>query len=243
MNRRLFAGLLILLFLLSGCENTPASPSTTQPPPVQTTLPPETLPSETIPETTPEIALPEPAPENLVRVLDYIPGIFQELKYATDQNFTGQVIYGFSDAYLRYGTVKKLAAVSEELAQLGLSLKIWDGVRPVSAQFRLWEVCPDPAFVANPQKGYSAHSRGNTLDVTLADAQGRELEMPSGFDDFSPKADRDYTDCTEEAAQHAQLLEILMEKHGFQGYSAEWWHFSDTEEYPVAENFVPPSNN
>ncbi|MDO5545286.1 MAG: M15 family metallopeptidase [Eubacteriales bacterium] len=236
MKRRILAVLLTLAILLCGCGKTPAQTEApaTEPIPVQTAAP-ETQPREILPETT----VPEPAPEDLVRVADYIPGIYQELMYATDQNFTGQVIYDFSDAYLRYGTVKKLAAVCEDLAELELSIKIWDGFRPVSAQFRLWEVCPDPAFVANPQKGYSSHSRGNTVDVTLVGKDGTELEMPTGFDNFTARADRDYSDCTEAAAAHAELLEILMEKHGFKGYSAEWWHFSDTEEYPVEENFSP----
>ena len=176
-------------------------------------------------------------------MVDYVPGIYQALMYATDRNFTGHVIYDFSDAYLRYGTVKKLASVNADLAELGLSLKIWDAFRPVSAQFKLWEVCPDPTFVADPQKGFSSHSRGNTVDVTLVDKNGRELEMPTGFDDFSSKADRDYSDCPETAASHAQLLEILMEKHGFEGYFGEWWHFSDTDKYPVEKNFSPPHKN
>ena len=77
------------------------------------------------------------------------------------------------------------------------------------------------------------------MDVTLVDDTGNELEMPTGFDDFTARADRDYSDCTETAAAHAQLLEILMEKHGFKGYSGEWWHYSDTEDYPVEENFSP----
>lgn len=239
MKRRILAELLILACLLCAC----GKPSAATEAPTIETLPSQTLPPETaaLPETTasPETAISEPAPEDFVRVVDYVPGICQELMYATDRNFTGQVIYDFSDAYLRYGTVKKLAAVSADLAELGLSLKIWDGYRPVSAQFKLWEVCPDPAFVANPQKGFSSHSRGNTVDVTLVDSDGNELEMPTGFDDFTAKADRDYADCTQTAAAHAELLEILMEKHGFQGYSAEWWHFSDTDEYPVEESFIP----
>ena len=107
----------------------------------------------------------------------------------------------------------------------------------------MWEVCPDPAYVANPNKGFSSHSRGNTVDLTLVDTAGNEVEMPTGFDDFSAKADRNYADCTEAAAAHAQMLEILMEKHGFSGYSQEWWHFSDTYTYPVEENFAPPLNN
>lgn len=237
MKAKLFAGLLALVFLLSAYGGTPASTE----PPVTETAPVQTLPPET--QTLPETTVPEPAPEEFVRVVDYIPGIHQELMYATDRNFTGQVIYDFTDAYLRYGTVKKLAVVCDDLAELGLSLKIWDGFRPVSAQFKLWEVCPDPAFVANPEKGFSSHSRGNTVDVTLVDENGAELEMPTGFDDFSAKADRYYSDCPETTADHAILLEILMEKHGFAGYSAEWWHFSDTDEYPVEETFTPPTKS
>lgn len=232
--------ILILAFclLLCACKKEETTMETTTAPnaPVQA-LPTETLPPET--ETQPEAAVPEPAPEDFVRVLDYIPDMYQELKYATDRNFTGQIIYDFSDAYLRYGTVKKLAAVCNDLAELGLSLKIWDGFRPVSAQFKLWEVCPDPTFVANPEKGFSSHSRGNTVDVTLVDRDGNELEMPSEFDDFSAKANRDFSDCTETAAAHAQLLEVLMEKHGFYGYFDEWWHFYDNDQYPIEETFSP----
>lgn len=236
MKRRLLAVLAALICLLAACGQSPSAPAgeTIQIP----ALPPETqLPAE--PQSLPETTVPGPAPEDFVRVLDYLPSACQELMYATDRNFTGQAIYDFSDAYLRYGTVKKLTAVSDDLAELGLALKIWDGFRPVSAQRKLWEVCPDPSFVANPETGFSSHSQGNTLDVTLVDKNGQELEMPTGFDDFSSKADRDYSDCTQDAAAHAQLLEILMEKHGFQGYSKEWWHFTDRDEYPVEEHFSP----
>ena len=239
MKARLLPLILAVFLLFCGCEKAPVETEA----PTSETVPTQTAPPETLPPATIVNTLPVPAPEDFVQVLDYIPSARQELLYATDRNFTGQVIYDFTDAYLRYGTVKKLIAVSEDLAQLGLSLKIWDGFRPVSAQFRLWEVCPDPAFVANPQKGHSSHSRGNTVDITLVDTDGNELEMPTGFDDFSKKADRDYSDCTETAASHAELLEILMEKHGFRGYSAEWWHFSDTDEYPVEETFAPPAKS
>ena len=239
MKARLLPLILEVFLLFCGCKTAPVETEA----PTSETVPTQTAPPETLPPATIENTLPVPAPEDFVRVLDYIPSARQELLYATDRNFTGQVIYDFTDAYLRYGTVKKLIAVSEDLAQLGLSLKIWDGFRPVSAQFRLWEVCPDPTFVANPQKGFSSHSRGSTVDITLVDTDGNELEMPTGFDDFSKKADRDYSDCTETAASHAELLEILMEKHGFRGYSAEWWHFSDTDEYPVEETFAPPAKS
>lgn len=233
--------ILALSLLLAACTPVSTQPETA--PAVETTVPETTAAPTTLPVDEPTEILPEPEDADFVRVMDYLPSVFQELMYATDRNFTGQAIYDFTDAYLRYGTVKKLAAVSEDLAEFGLALKIWDGFRPVSAQRRLWEVCPDPAYVANPNKGSSSHSRGNTVDLTLVDAAGNEVEMPTGFDDFSAKADRNYADCTESAAAHAQMLEILMEKHGFSGYFQEWWHFSDTDSYPVEENFAPPANN
>lgn len=238
--KRLLALLLAagLVLTLGGCQS--SEPVETEPPAAvteQTTLPtiPTTEEAAPVPVTEPELA-----EDAFVRVMQYIPEIWQELRYATENNFTGQKIYDFPDAYLRWGTVKKLRAVSDELAELGLGLKIWDGFRPVSAQFRLWQVCPDPTYVANPEKGFSSHSRGNTVDLTLVDREGKELEMPTSFDDFTTKADRDYTDCSETAAENAQLLETVMEKHGFSGYFGEWWHYTDTQDYPVEEVFEPP---
>ena len=243
-------GLLLIMLTLAGCgKQEPAKPVETEPVqtveitvPVQETEVPETTLPETVPtepETVPTEPLPPESDDVMVRILDYIPTAKQELMYATEQNFTGQVIYTFEDAYLRYGTVKKLQLVSRDLEELGLYLKIWDGFRPVSAQFKLWEVYPDPTYVANPNSGYSSHSRGNTVDLTLVDANGAELEMPTGFDDFSRLADRNYADCTEAAENNAQLLESLMEKHGFTGYYGEWWHYSDTTSYQVDHVFEP----
>ena len=231
-------GILILLLLaLAGCEPKKALLTETTAP--SSERPVMTAPVTTLPETIPtEPPIPD-SEDTFVRVLDYIPTASQELKYATEKNFTGQVIYDFKDAYLRWGTVKKLQLVCEDLQELGLYIKIWDGFRPVSAQFVLWQICPNPTYVANPTTGYSSHSRGNTIDLTLVDENGVELEMPTGFDDFSAKADRNYDDCTEQASNNAQILEILMEKHGFQGYFGEWWHYSDTVTYPVERVFEP----
>lgn len=174
-----------------------------------------------------------------VDVQDYIPDIHVELIYATPNNFVGEVIYESTAVYLRYGTVVKLMEVQQALREQGLSLKIWDAFRPASAQHKLWTVKPDPEFVANPQTGYSNHTRGNTVDVTIVDKDGNELEMPSEFDDFSALADRDYSDCTAAAAENATMLENLMTEHGFAGYESEWWHYADTVSYPVDEYFDP----
>ncbi len=233
---------LMLLLLLSGCAMNGGEER------VETTL--QTIPVQTVsvipePEATaagePELLMPlvDPADTDFVRVTDYLPGVLTQLKYATSDNFTGQPVYEFQDIFLRYGTVKKLMAVARELEEQGIGLKIWDGFRPVSAQFRLWEICPDSTYVANPNKGYSNHSRGFAVDLTLVDGQGNELEMPTAFDDFSARADRDYSDCTQTQRANAQLLEAVMEKHGFQGYWGEWWHFNDTTKYDVEKYFDP----
>lgn len=187
----------------------------------------------------PQTKLPEVEMDEFVRVQDYIPSLFVDLKYATTDNFTGKIIYDFTDAYLRYGTVKKLMCVQELLEDSGYSLKIWDAYRPVSAQFVLWDTCPDSAYVANPNKGYSSHSKGNTVDVTIVEADGTEVEMPTGFDDFSKLADRDYSDCTQESRINATFLQDLMIANGFEGYSEEWWHYTDVESYEVEKEFSP----
>ena len=227
------APLLLASLLLAGCAGVEPEPEREE-----AASPVEEQQQEPAPEPAPEL-VPEPENEAFVRVRDYIPEITVDLRYATADNFTGQVIYTFSDAYLRYGTVKKLAAAQETLVEQGYGLKIWDAFRPVSAQFVLWDICPDGRYVANPNKGFSSHSRGNTVDLTLVTSDGEDVPMPTGFDDFSAKADRDYSDVEEEAALNALLLEETMIEAGFKPYSGEWWHFSDTDPYEVEENFTP----
>ena len=77
-----------------------------------------------------------------------IPDVIVDLRYSTENNFTNQKIYDFTDVWLRYGTIKKLMLVQEELKQYGCVLKIWDGFRPTSAQFKLWEYCGSITGVA-----------------------------------------------------------------------------------------------
>ena len=178
----------------------------------------------------------EPEDDEYVLVNKYIPDIYVELMYATDNNFTGVRIYDFTDAYLRYGTVKKLANVQKELKEQGYSLKIWDAYRPFEAQQKLWEVYPDPNYVANPANGMKKHNLGGTVDITMVAADGSVISMPTEFDDFSLKADRDYSDIEdEEAVKNVMILQNAMENNGFTGYQGEWWDYSDTVEYEAVD--------
>lgn len=180
----------------------------------------------------------EPADTDFVKITDYIPDIVVDLKYATADNFTGTVIYDFKDAYLRYGTVKKLAVAQEKFKSMGYYIKIWDAYRPFAAQEKLWQVCPNPRYVANPANGMKAHNLGGTIDMTLVTFAGNEVEMPTAFDDFSLKADRDYSDVSETAEENARMMESVMAESGFRGYAGEWWDYSDTTAYE-AYDFEP----
>ena len=132
----------------------------------------------------------------LVRIIDYIPDAYIDLQYATEKNFTGQVLYDDAEAYLCYGTVKKLIQVQNELRDNGYSILIWDAYRTPEAQQRLWNAYPDPTFVADPRNGLTSHSQGNTVDIVFVHSDGSKVEFPSAFDEFSNAADRNYSDAS-----------------------------------------------
>lgn len=231
----------LLLPALVGCgKGREASSSSPSPVSVRLVTPAATAsPVSITPGATPPIVASAPDADDLVRVTDYVPNVSQRLAYATADNFTGRRIYDFTDAYLRYGTVQKLEKAVAALDEMGLTLVIWDAYRPLAAQRALFAAFPDPAYVSDPETGSRTHCRGGAVDVTLADEYGALLEMPSGFDDFTARADRDYLDCSAVAAANARLLQEVMEDCGFVGYAGEWWHYSDAEAYPVEETFTP----
>lgn len=165
--------------------------------------------------------------QEIVDLASFIPGIKIELRYATANNPCQTPIYTLKKAYLRRGTAEKLKEAQQELASYGFGLKVWDAYRPPEAQFKLWEKMPDPRFVINPYQGFSQHSRGIAVDVTLVDHTGREVTMPTDFDNFTSRADRDYRDVNEEELNYAELLRLVMEYHGFDSIFYEWWHFID----------------
>ena len=223
--------LLVIALLLTGCGVNEVD--------INNTLPPE----ETIdvrPENT-TVSTPEAvyAPGDMVKAVDIISNICVDVRYASTNNFTGEVMYSSAEVYLRYSTACKLASVQERLNEQGLSLCIWDGWRPVAAQFALWRAMPDARYVSNPFNGFSGHCRGNTVDITLVTLDGEAVEMPTGFDDFTAMADRDYSDVSADAAENARLLEREMTAEGFEPYFAEWWHYTDSDEYDICESLTP----
>ncbi|MCJ7783893.1 MAG: M15 family metallopeptidase, partial [Desulfobacterales bacterium] len=135
---------------------------------------------------------------DLVDIKEVNPRIIVDIKYATEDNFTKKRLYDSNTCFLKKSTAVKLDAVQKELEGMNLGLKVWDCYRPLAVQRILWAILPDKRYVANPEKG-SRHNRASAVDATLVDSQGKELEMPTGFDDFSPRADHRYRDLPDRA--------------------------------------------
>jgi D-alanyl-D-alanine dipeptidase len=176
----------------------------------------------------------DPAME-LFDLEEVIDDVRLDIRYATDNNFTGEVIYSMPKAYVRKPVAEALAMVHDSLQGHGLGVLVYDAYRPYSATVRFYEVYGDTVFVADPKYG-SKHNRGCAVDISLFDlATGEELLMPTEFDEFSERAHHEYMNLPEEAINNRALLKGVMKHFGFTPYPSEWWHFDYTgwKNYPL----------
>ena len=89
----------------------------------------------------------------------------------------------------------------------------------------MWEIVPNPQYVANPDKG-SIHNKGGAVDITLVDMEGNELDMGTDFDYFGKRAYHDNVDLPQKILDNRKLLKETMEAHGFWSIRTEWWHYN-----------------
>lgn len=151
--------------------------------------------------------------------------IVTDVKYATKNNFTGQVLYPTNKVYIRKIVGEALVKVQAYLLEnFNLRIKVFDGYRPLSVQKKMWKIMPDDRYVANPVKG-SRHSRGAAVDLTIIDSTGAELEMGTEYDNFTEKAHYDYSELPQNVKANRKLLRDIMGKYGFHSITTEWWHF------------------
>jgi len=165
-----------------------------------------------------------PVDDPLVEVAAVDPRIVIDLPYATVNNFTGEVLYETPRCLLRASALARLSSVQDDLEARGYGLKIWDAYRPHSVQRRMWEIEPDPRFVADPERG-SRHNRGMAVDVTLVQRGGAEVAMPTAYDSFTDAAEASYTGAGPAETFHRDLLIEAMQRQGFRVLASEWWHF------------------
>ncbi|MBE9585613.1 M15 family metallopeptidase [Mucilaginibacter sp. JRF] len=163
--------------------------------------------------------------KRLVNLKDFIPGLVLDIRYATTNNFTGQRVYNSAMAFARMPVAQALKSIQAELKKKGLGLKIYDAYRPYAITVKFFEIAKDTTFVADPRKG-SRHNRGCAIDLTIINLKtGHELDMPTGYDSFTPQASANYKNLSAKKRTNRQLLRSVMERHGFKVYSSEWWHF------------------
>lgn len=163
--------------------------------------------------------------KRLVDLEKFIPEIKLDIRYATTNNFTHRQVYAGPKAYVRLPVGKALKEVEKELISAGLGLKVFDAYRPYAATLLFWDFVKDTLYVAAPWKG-SRHNRACVVDVTLIDLKtGEELEMPTGYDDFTTRASVAWIPGSEKARINRQLLIDVMKKNGFTVVSSEWWHY------------------
>lgn len=184
-------------------------------------------------------------PEGFVYIKDVIPTVFEDIRYAGSHNFVGCPVDGYfaPRSVLREEAALALKEAAAALERMGLYLLIYDAYRPQRAvdHFVRWaqderdtkmkdefyptldksELCPR-GYIAV----HSGHSRGMTVDLTLADRDGTPLDMGGEFDWFSEISSHGYEDLTPAQKANRQLLRESMESAGFEAYSEEWWHYT-----------------
>ena len=142
------------------------------------------------------------------------------LAYATSENFTGRPIYRRARCYLHAAAAAALRRAVTLAAGQGYRLKIFDAFRPSEAQWVLWNYTPDPEFLADPRRG-SPHSRGVAIDLTLASTRaGKELDMGTGFDAFTPLSHHGAVGFRRGAAQ--SLPPAAADERGGLGFLRQW---------------------
>jgi D-alanyl-D-alanine dipeptidase len=175
----------------------------------------------------------------LVDVRTVVPDAIIDLRYATINNFTHTQLYPADARCLVHQSMGPgLAAAATALRPQGQLLVFWDCYRPHDVQVRMFNVVPNPAWVARPGQYAHSHEAGRSVDVTFAfpqspcpperqQAAGPCLaDMGTDFDDFSSRANAFATQgVSVEAQANRNRLRDAMGYGGLTVYKGEWWHF------------------
>jgi zinc D-Ala-D-Ala dipeptidase len=170
------------------------------------------------------------AKAGLIRISEVDPTIAIDLRYIEGSTIANRALYPKNmPALLRPETAVRLKRANELVKQQGYRILVWDAYRPPEAQIALWDASGhDDRFVANPFSKPSQHSCGTAVDVTLITREGKPVEMPTGFDSFTPEAAAGFNHPDPLVMKHRGALYKAMKDAGFKSLPNEWWHFSDS---------------
>ncbi|HMS42222.1 MAG TPA: M15 family metallopeptidase [Pyrinomonadaceae bacterium] len=223
-------GIVFFAFFLAACQKSPTDTNTTISKNENTNLVISNANSTETPKitATPKLIKAEidGKQTELVLAREIVPNLAEDLKYATADNFMKRKLYDDPNCYLLRETAEKLAVADRDLSKRkpGFKLKVWDCYRPMSVQKEMWKEYTNTPYVANPTN--ARHPRGRAVDITIVDTNGKELEMPTEYDNFTPKAHPN-APTTKNAAINRELLRSVMVAAGFTGVTSEWWHFDN----------------
>lgn len=172
-----------------------------------------------------------------------------ELMYAKVDNFVGEKMYDFGEAYLHPKAAEALKKANKLLKEVNpdLHLRVYDAARPMRVQQKMWNKVKGTAqqnYVSNPANGGGLHNYGLAVDVTIADSKGDTLPMGTAIDALISASHIDREEelvrtgiITKEAAKNRLLLRMVMKKAGFRALRSEWWHFNYTTRADARKNY------
>lgn len=178
------------------------------------------------------------------------PYLLIDLKYAGSDNILGRALYSdLATCYLQPEAARMLATADSILRakQPNLRLLVFDCVRPLEVQRRLWDEVRGTSlqrYVANPSRG-SMHNYGTAVDLTLATQEGQELDMGTPYDSLGPASqpreeERLFREgrLTEDHLLNRRLLRSVMKEAGFRPIEIEWWHFEAFDKQTTRRQFT-----
>ena len=184
-------------------------------------------------------------PAGFVDLVEAIPGLRAEVRYATAHNLTGHPLAGYlaPRALATRQAAEALQNALNATREAGCGLLVYDAYRPQKAvaDFAAWARQPEdfstkaefsPAIDKTRlfELGYiaqrSGHSRGSTIDLTLTDPAGSPLAMGTCFDWMGDESHHGYAALPSPVLARRRLLRRLMEAAGFLPYENEWWHYT-----------------
>jgi D-alanyl-D-alanine dipeptidase len=191
----------------------------------------------------------QPPIEGFIRIQDLDKTIEVDMMYAKRDNFVGEVMYGFTEAYLHPKAARAVAEANRLLSERhpGWRICIYDATRPMSVQQKMWDKVkgtPQQNYVSNPKNGGGLHNYGLAVDVSIVDENGDSIEMGTRVDALTSTSHIDKEEelvaqgkITQEAMENRRLLRKVMQEAGFKPLRTEWWHFNYTTRADAKKNY------
>lgn len=186
----------------------------------------------------------------LVDVHDIMPQVQLDLRYATTNNFVGEILYPDTKrCFLRIETIVKLHKALTILHKTHpqYTFIIYDGARPQHIQARMYEIAKAAGkskYVARPDKG-GMHNFGVAIDIGIYDLATESIvDMGTDFDYFGEEAQPRFHakmlaagKLTNAQIANRTLLKNCMRGGGFSSILTEWWHFEAYQKEFVRSHF------